>query len=254
MRILLACGAVFLSSTVPAAAFACSMAGCLGGGVEFRRDFTITVVHAGRPLPGVSIRISGTSETGIPKLFVYLTGEDGAAHFVDFPPGDYWIDAGLFGISAAYECFHVKSRPSSKARRKERYEWGDDAPAFRKAAGSFVDLQPGSGGTALQNLLHPVRVPVADARMELREPFTGTMFTTRTDADGHFVFDHVPKGMYVLHIDGPVERTGSSLDVEGILVEFSNKARLDTIALEHRDAGGGSCGGTGIDLVNSPAS
>ena len=60
-------------------------------------------------------------------------------------PGDYWLDASFLGVNAAYFCFHVSERPSRKAKRRMRYDWGDLAPATRQLAGKLVDSQPGTG-------------------------------------------------------------------------------------------------------------
>ena len=247
MKIIRMSAAVLLASIIPATTFACSLAGCLGRGIEFRRSFTVAVVHAGRPLPGVSIQITGTTRDAVPQLFFAQTSSDGTARFSDVPPGDYWISVELLGVGAGYECFHVKAQSSRKAKTKRRYEWGDLAPAFRQASGRFLDSLPGTGGTPLQNLLRRVEVPVAGARMELRQPFTGAVYRTLSEANGRFAFSHVPDGIYVLHIEGG-DGSDRSLDADGILVEFGETARENVLLIVHRDAGGGSCGGTGLEF------
>jgi hypothetical protein len=161
----------------------------------------VTVTHEDKPLPGVSVQITGNSDVAGHQSFSELTGADGTAHFASLPPGDYWIKADLLGIEARYECFHINSFASRKAKKTRRYEWGDMAPAFRQAVGRMVDSQPGKGGNSLQNLLHRVDVPIAEAKLELRGPIVGAVYTAVSDANGHFAFDQVPNRVYVLHIE-----------------------------------------------------
>gem|GEM_PF-1698002 len=245
---LLAGAAVLLSSIIPTTTCACSLVSCRDRGVEFQRNFTIAVVHAGKPLPGVSIQITGTTLEAVPQLFFVQTSSNGTAHFFDVPPGEYWISAELFGIGAGYECFHVNPHASRKAQKKRRYEWGDEAPAFRQATGRFLDSQPSKGGTPLQNLLHRAEVPVVDATMELRQPLTGALYKTLSDMSGRFAFEHIPNGTYVLHIEGGDWSENRALSADGILVAFADTAKQQTLLIVHRDASGGSCGGTGIEF------
>jgi len=243
---------VFLLLTIPSSTFACSAVGCLGRGVELRRNFTVTVTHEDKPLPGVSVRISGNSELAGNRSFSQLTSADGTAHFANLPPGDYWIQADLLGITAGYECFHVNSSASRKAKKTRRYEWGDMPPAARLAAGRLVDSQPGKGGNPLENLLHRVDVPIAEARLELREPVIGTVYTTVSDADGHFTFDRVHSGIYVLHIAAGTAPGNRAFDATDLLVRFSDTAKRSTLLLSRREPGGGSCGGTSLEIEDAP--
>src|SRR5690242_1174373 len=181
-RWLLGFAAILTVLTIPRSTVACSLAGCLDRGIELRKSFTIIVTHQDKPLPGVSVEISGNSDLAGHQSFSELTSVDGAARFANLPPGDYWINVDLLGIGAGYECFHINSSPSKKAKKTRRYEWGDMAPAIRQAVGRLVDSQPGKGGTPLENLLHRVDVPIAGARLELRRPMMGTVFTTVSDA------------------------------------------------------------------------
>src|SRR5260370_4001423 len=192
-RWVLACGAVLTLLTIPVSTVACSLVGCVDRGVELRSNFIVTVTHEDKPLPGVSVQITGNSDVAGHQSFSELTGADGTAHFASLPPGDYWIKADLLGIESGYECFHINSFASRNAQKTRRYEWGDMAPAIRQAVGRLVDSQPGKGGNPLENLLHRVDVPIAGARLELRQPFMGTVYTTISDANGYFAFDQVPE-------------------------------------------------------------
>jgi len=145
LKALLTSSGIFLSLAIPASTVACSTAGCLDRGIELRRNFTVTVTHHGKPLLGVSVQITGDSEGADSQSFTELTSSDGTAHFTHLPPGDYWIKADLLGIAAGYECFHINSLASTKAKKSRRYDWGDEAPAVRQAVGRLLDSQPGKG-------------------------------------------------------------------------------------------------------------
>ncbi len=186
------------------------------------------------------------------NLTLELTGADGTAHFASLPPGDYWIKVDLLGIEAGYECFHINSFASRKAKKTRRYEWGDMAPAIRQAVGRLVDSQPGKGGNPLENLLHRVNVPIADARLELRQPFMGAVYTTVSDANGHFAFGRAPEGTYVLHVEAGTASGGRSFDSTDLLIRLSIAAKQSTLLLARREAGGGSCGGTSLEIEDTP--
>lgn len=245
-------GVIFLSTILLTSgpAYACTMGpACTNRGIELQRDFTIHVLHAGMPLPGVNIKITGTSQDGVPQLFFDQTARNGGAHFARFPPGDYLISAEFLAVDARDECFHVNSHPTSRAKKTRDYEWGDFAPGFRHAAGRLVDLRVGSGGAFLEKLRHATRVPVIGATLELRDAVTGTIFKTTTSETGSFAFEDVPDGTYVLRVEA-AEKSERYIDVEGILLAFGRTAKLNTVLLVHRDVGGGSCGGTNIEWAN----
>ena len=102
---------------------ACSMAGCLGDGVEMHSKFTIAITHQGKPLPGVSIEIRGFGgEKNGTKLFSGLTASDGKAKVGALPPGLYWLDAEYLGIFAGSQCFHVAPDATGKAKKRLTYE------------------------------------------------------------------------------------------------------------------------------------
>jgi len=251
-RWLLASAAILTLLTIPASTVACSLVGCADRGVELRKNFIVTVTHQDKPLPGVSVQITGNSEVPGHQSFSELTGVDGTAHFASLPPGDHWIEADLLGIEAAYECFHINSFASKKAKKNRRYEWGDMAPAIRQAVGRLVDSQPGNGGNPLENLLHRVDVPIAGARLELRQPFMGTAYATVSDANGHFAFDRVPEGTYVLHIEAGAAPGGRSFDSTDLLIQLNITAKQGALLLARREAGGGSCGGTSLEIKDTP--
>lgn len=229
---------------------ACSLASCLHTGMEMRQDFAVTVTHDGKPLAGVAVQVTSSVEGKNRQPFSGITSGDGTVHVTNLPSGEYWLNAELLGISAAYECFHVSNRPSRKAKGKLTYEWGDEAPGTQRIAGKLIDSQPGNGGTPLSNLIHRIEVPISGAGLKLQNPTTGAVYTTTSDHNGDFAFDTIPTGTYVLHIEGggAGER---GYDATDLLIELNFHATRNALLLTRRDAGGGSCGGTYLDLLNS---
>lgn len=65
-----------------------------------------------------------------------------------------------------------------------------------RPAGVVVDSQPGTGGTPLWNLAHPVTVPIASAVLHLQNAKTREIFTAISDQHGEFQFGSVPDGTY----------------------------------------------------------
>jgi hypothetical protein len=224
---------------------ACSMAGCLNHGVELHRTFVVMVKHAGKPLAGVAVQVSGSG-----RQFTVFSTTEGSAQITDLLPGDYWLYAQFLGIGAAYECFHISDRPTRKAKRKLTYKWGDDAPATQRIAGRLIDSQPAKGGTPLWNLVHRVEVPIAGASLELKSPDTVAVYTAMSGDDGTFAFHDVPNGTYVLHIEGG-SAGARTYDATDQLVEIDPKATRKALLLARRDASGGSCGGTSLELLSA---
>jgi hypothetical protein len=130
------------------------------------------------------------------------------------------------------------------------YKWGDDAPATSRIAGKLVDSQPGKGGTPLWNLIHRVDVPITGAALRLQDPTSRAVYNAMSDRDGGFSFDAVPNGTYVLHIEGGAAG-GRAYDPTDSLIRLSSSADRDWLFFKRREAGGGSCGGTELELQNN---
>jgi hypothetical protein len=236
-----------LATSTPSTA--CSLASCLGDGVETRRTFVVDITHGGSPLPGVVVEVRGFGDENHNKqLFSSVTARNGKVIVGELPPGNYWLDAEFLGISAGSQCFHVAPSSSHSAKKRIAYEWGDLAPGVRQMAGRLVDSQPGHDSSPIMNVIHRVDVPIAHAKLKLENPITAAVYTTESDADGQFTFDDIPPGTYVLHIDGGTVTDGRDFDSTDLVVALGHAAKQDTLLLSRREAGGGSCGGTYLEL------
>lgn len=240
--------ALIVLSLLPTTTLSCSMTGCAGDGAEMRQSFKVRVLHEHKPLPGVTVRIARTGEGGNEKFFLGTTDDNGSVRILNLPPGNYWIFTDLLGISAGMQCFHIASHSTSKALKSLKYDWGDLAPATKSIQGTLVDSQPGQTGTPIERLVHRVEVPIPNAKLTLHDALKGSASITFTDDKGRFSYPAISKGTYVLHIDSGTAPGGREYDSSDILIVLADKARLDTLRLVRREAGGGSCGGTSLEL------
>lgn len=239
LRLLLV-GALF--SCVSPSAFACSEASCLDDGPELNRNFAISVKHAGKPLPGVHVRITGAASVEA------VTSSDGKATFAALLPGNYWLTADFLGTGVAYQCFHIAQHSDRRGKGILKYQWGDDATNTRQIAGSILDVQHGRGGTPLWNSSHYVEVPVATAALSLQNVRTGEILKTTSGVDGSFTFGPVPKGTYVLHVHGGT--TAQPIEPTDFAIAVNPNSRNAHLTLTRSDGWG--CGGSRVLLEAVP--
>jgi hypothetical protein len=208
-----------------------------------RPDFTVRVMHQGKPLAGVSVRITRGGDT----WFSEKTSSDGTVNVQKVPAGEYWLSTELLGISGGGQCFHVSERTTRKAKRNISYGWGDMAPATSRIAGKLIDSQPGTGGTPIWNFLHSIEVPITGANLKIQEPTTGVEYRTISDQNGGFEFNSIPNGIYVLHAEGG-QANDRPYDSTDLMIELAPSAKPDKFFLVRRKAGFGSCGGTSLEF------
>lgn len=233
---------------LPGPTTACSMQGCLGNGIEMRANFSVRVLIDGKPLPGVTVEVTSFGSQNAEVVFLGTTNADGIARVRKLTPGTYWLHTDFLGVSAGERCFHVSAHASWKTKRKITYDWADSVPASRHLAGKLIDSQPGKSGKAVWDLIHRVDVPIKGARLILQDPLSGKITSTVSDDQGRFEFDSVPEGIYVLHIDKGIAPGGREYDSTDLQIRLSNTATRDSLLIKHREAGGGSCGGTSLEL------
>jgi hypothetical protein len=239
------CSVVLLLS-VPKLTSACSLISCSTNDEdEVRRDFTVRVTLGSAPLAKVNTWVTqwpGDEK----KLFTGVTGTDGNVRVSGLPPGEYWLYSELLGISAGGVCLKINSHPSKKAKRIVTFQWGDSAQTTQKVAGRLIDPAPGEGAAFLQNILKHVVDPIPEAKLELRNPLTGAIYTTLSDTDGRFSFGEIPSGTYVIHIEGGLTPAGHEFEPTDLLIQVADTASRNMLLLER--SGGSTCGGPTLIL------
>ena len=227
-------------------ASACSEAACVGGGGEMQPNFTVKMSHDGTPLAGAVVDV--VTQPRNEKLFSGVTGQDGRVSVTNLPAGEFWLNAEYLGVSAANQCFHVEKRPSHGAKKRVSFEWGDYALGMHDVAGRLIDSQPSKGGTPLWNVTHRVEVPIRGSAIKLTNALTGAVCSADSDDKGEFTFPTVPKGTYVLHVDGGTAQSGREYDASNFVIKIRAKAQNETLLLTNREPSGGSCGGMSVEL------
>jgi hypothetical protein len=232
---------------VTAPAKACSMASCLDE--EMHGHFLVRVTHDEKPLNGVSVRIAVSSEKDTHTIFSGETADGGLVRVRNIPPGNYWINTELLGISAGSQCFHVARHASKKAKRTFNFEWGDLATSTSLMAGRLIDSrQPGTTRGSRWKITHPVAFPRSKASLRLEEPLTHRSYSASSDENGSFVFVDVPPGLYVLHVAGGNNLGGSDYESTDQLINFTASTSRSSLQLSWDDAAGGSCGGVLLEV------
>src|SRR5215510_10220676 len=228
---------VSLFATLTPQLSACSLVACIDHGIEVRRDIAVVVRHEGKPLPGISVKITGDGGT---TIFSAVTAPDGMVHVSQLSSGDYWIDVTFLGIGAGYHCFHVKEQHSSKAKTRLTYDWGNLGLGTSQVAGTLIDSQLGTGGTPLSNVIHRNEVPISGATLRLQNAINGEAFTATSNENGMFTFSSVHNGTYVLHIEGG--QTGRRYDPTDLLLKVYERASRRTLELTRQEPVGTNCG------------
>lgn len=222
--------------------YACSVGLCIDRGPAFQGDFKVIVKQERQRLAGASIAIQSNGR----PVFTGTTDADGSIFVHGLPPGDYWIDVELLGISAASHCFHVASSPSKGGKRRISYEWGDFPTWVKFPSGRLLDSRPGSGTSALWNSVNRVEIPITGATVKLISPFGRPTSTATSDENGRFEFDGIGNGVYVLRIQGG--KSNREFDVATFLLRVDAKARGNGLLMTKQDAGAGSCSDISLTL------
>ena len=181
------------------------------------------------------------------EFFTGKTAADGTIRIRKLSPGDYSLNVELLGIFADGECFYVSRHASTKAQKKVSLVWGEFPHATRQIAGTLVNSQLGKGADPLQNLTHRVDVPISNAKLTLRSPFTDAVYEAVSDINGHFALGEIPNGLYALHVEGGVTPGGRTFEPANLLLLLSDSAKQKMVVVKEYDPAGGSCGGWQLD-------
>ena len=173
---------------------ACSVSeNCPHHGFAAAKNFTVTVHHVGKPLPGVLVTvipegdgldIAGTTEAA------------GAILFENLLPGNYHLSVSMLGITSVYQCFHVaKWATALNAKRTMTVTWGDHVPETRQISGkltSYYSIIDANGP-------HLDLASVSGIHFTLTNALTGLQYETAANSDGLITFVSIAEGVYVLH-------------------------------------------------------
>ena len=205
--------------------------------------FTVAFTHEHQPLRGVDVRVNGFDGVA----FRRVSGSDGTATFSKLPLGEYSMEAKLLGIGAGFKCFHISKQSGLRAKRSIHIkDWGTGAIRLRSAEGILRDRTPGEGPNALLRFVRSRSVPMASAKLELRNPITGLYLQTESNLTGSFAFGPVPDGTYVLHIEPGKSR--AEFGPTDLLISIDAKASEQTLPLVKMQSG---CGGVYMEPDNS---
>lgn len=236
---------------IPTAASACSQVACLDNGFEMRHAFVVAVMHEHKPLAGATVEITSASADDGMTIFSAKTEASGTVHVTNLPPGNYRLKVKLLNVYAGLDCFQVATKPSRKAKRKLRFEWGNLAPTTRRAAGKIVQWRPGTGGTLLQNQLHPIEVAIPGVALTLQTAVRGPVYRTVSDATGKFSFADVPAGTYVLRVEGGITENARTYNDADLILKISPRATANALTLVDRQGFGGACPGIVLNVVST---
>jgi len=233
--VLLAAHNIFFLQSV----LACSRS--FGPPIKVRSAFVV-VVHDpnGSPLPNMevrayeSIRKSGAAAAHVELAGVAVTGRDGKAA-IGLTQDDYSLGATSNGISS--EVVQVQVYDDGSGVSEVSLTW------------------PGGPITAVQNVSGVLgagkeKDPWPGLEVSLKSALPGNIAKALTDASGHFTFNGIPSGFYVMHVSDPRPSTGYLSKLEGdIAIQVSADAANRELPLWGLAMG--SCGLSAYKDANS---
>jgi Carboxypeptidase regulatory-like domain len=218
---------------------ACSISEiCPHHGFAAARNFTVTVHHAGKPLPGALVKVI-PDDGGLD--IAETTEAAGSILFENLPPGNYHLSVSMLGITSFYRCFHV-AKWALTANRTMTVNWGDDAPETRQISGRLTSLRT----ISYANGQHVDSTSVSGIQLTLSNALTGVRYqTTSSSPEGSFNFSSVPEGVYVLHSEADDRLRYYAGD---LLIHLSPTAKRSELVV--RLGGGGTDCGRALELMN----
>jgi Carboxypeptidase regulatory-like domain len=150
----------------------------------------------------------------------------------------------MLGVGVTSGCFHVSDKPTRKAKGRLTYSWADSALRTSKIAGRLVAMLPGKGGTPIWNLTHQIDQPIVGAAITIHDAVSRAVYKATSDQDGRFVFEGLPNGTYVIHIEGGIAGD-FTYDPEDDIVRLDDSAKHDELLFKGGPSG---CGGNQLDL------
>jgi hypothetical protein len=145
------------------------------------------VDEGGRPIPGAALRLQSAS-----GILAVRTGRDGGFRFQNLPLGAYRIAAGP-GVAQLGAAPAVSLPVGRVGAYLDRVVGVPEQPAIRPGTSSI-------SGRLVDRRGRPLPDALVRARDAGRRP--DAEFVVRTAADGRFLFENLPRGVYFVHAEG----------------------------------------------------
>jgi hypothetical protein len=160
-------------------------------------------------------------------------------------PGKYHLRASHRDFDAGSAWIEVTCNPDPGARTHFDFEWGEGSYQIRRVGGQLSGKVLGNTGSPLQNLVHPQSTTHARIAIALQDAFGSDGYQTVSDSTGRFFFDHVPDGIYILHIDGGMNSLYGDVSDTAKVIDLSQSSKTDFLDFEVQPSG---CGAPYFDL------
>ncbi|MGC2745089.1 MAG: carboxypeptidase-like regulatory domain-containing protein [Candidatus Angelobacter sp.] len=188
--------------------------------VHVSTNFRVVLQHGSTPIPGIQVVVFGDADpakldgdTEEKPILTLVTGLDGAVDIHNLKPGTYLIETKGPGAGSAVNA--EVSAKRVKGGNRISLEWPSSWTEVVKAktlAGTLTSNNPW--------------VPFQDIHLELwTAGAQAPLAVENTGAGGHFKFDEVKSGIYVLRVRGQQKGVGDNWQVYGdIPLELSPSA------------------------------
>jgi hypothetical protein len=215
--------------------YACteSASACVGGGIEVKPNFVVSVSYDEKPLTGVVVKIRAATGDDPKTWFAGVTDRVGHVRVSDLPTGEYWISTKLLGISAGEYCFQVRSKAKKPAAKLE-FEWGAWAISTQIVAGNLTVYRPNPGVVGGQKFFRQTKKAGAGIPMRLTNIKTDETYQFVSGSDGSFAFPSLPDGTYVLHIGDSEFAEQHGIDESYDVIELSSQSERHFLAFAAR--------------------
>jgi hypothetical protein len=178
--------------------------------VHVSTSFRVIVQHGSMPIPGIKVAVFDNADleksqgkTEWKPILTLVSGPDGAIEIQDLKPGRYLIETKGPGAGSAVNA--VVSTKRAKGNNRISLEWPSSWTEILKAktlAGTLASSNPW--------------LPFQSIHIELWTAGAASPLAVEdTGAEGHFKFNELKSGIYVLRVRGHQQGVGDTWQVDG---------------------------------------